>query len=50
MGDVRRLYAIAKEIEAHSESCIPLSKWIVQMAEDFEFDEVLKLADGLNGC
>jgi two-component system sensor histidine kinase/response regulator len=50
MGNVRKLFAIAKQIEAHSDSCIPLSKRIVQMAGDFEFDEVLKLADDLNAC
>ena len=44
------LISIAEEIKAHSDSCTPLSKRIVQMAEDFEFDEVLKLADDLDAC
>jgi two-component system sensor histidine kinase/response regulator len=47
MGDVSTLNAIAEEIKTHSDSCVPLSKQIVQMAEDFEFDGILKLADEL---
>jgi CheY-like chemotaxis protein len=47
MGDVMTLDAIAEEIEAHSDSCIPLSKQIVQMAEDFDLDGIQKLADAL---
>jgi CheY-like chemotaxis protein len=50
MGDVMTLISIAEEIKAHSDSCTPLSKRIVQMAGDFEFDEVLKLADDLDAC
>ncbi|MEE9536859.1 MAG: response regulator [Desulfobacterales bacterium] len=50
MGDVTTLSAIAAEIKSHSDSCIPLSKRIVQMAEDFEFDGILKLADELDAC
>jgi len=38
MGDVRMLNAIAEEITTHSNSCVPLSKQIVQMAEDFDLD------------
>jgi HPt (histidine-containing phosphotransfer) domain-containing protein len=47
MGDVSTLNAIAEEIKTHPDSCVPLSKRIVQMAEDFEFDGILKLADDL---
>jgi CheY-like chemotaxis protein len=47
MGDVTTLNSIAEEMKMHSESCAPLSKRIVQMAEDFEFDGILKLADEL---
>ena len=50
MGDVSTLNAIAEEIKAHSGSCVPLSKRIVQMAEGFHFDGVLKLADDLDEC
>jgi hypothetical protein len=48
VGDVTTLNAIAEEIKTHSDSCVPLSKKIVQMAEDFEFNEILKLADELD--
>ena len=50
MGDVTTINSIAEEIRAHSDSFTPLSKRIVQLAEDFEFDEVLKLADDLDAC
>ena len=36
MGDVTTLNTIAEEIKAQSDSCVPISKRIVQMAEDFE--------------
>jgi HPt (histidine-containing phosphotransfer) domain-containing protein len=48
MGDVTTLNAIAAEIKAHSESCEPLSKQIVQMAENFDLDGIQKLADALD--
>jgi signal transduction histidine kinase/CheY-like chemotaxis protein len=48
MGDVMTLNAIAVEIKTHSESCVPLSKQIVQMAEDFDLDGIQKLADALD--
>jgi len=47
MGDVTTLNAIAAEIKDQSDSCMLLSKQIVQMAEDFEFDRILKIADEL---
>jgi CheY-like chemotaxis protein len=47
MGDVTTLNAIAEEIKTHSDACIPLSKQIVQMAEDFDLDGIQKLADAL---
>ncbi len=50
MGDVTTLSAIAAEIKTHSDACIPLSKQIVQMAEDFDLDGVQKLADELGEC
>ena len=48
MGDVTTLNAIAEEIKTHSDSCVPLSKQIVQMAEDFDLDGIQKLADALD--
>jgi putative heme iron utilization protein len=50
MGDVTTLNAIAEEIRAHSDSCIPLSKQIIQMAEDFDLDGIQQLSEALNAC
>ena len=50
MGDVMTLIAIAEEIKTHSDSSIPLSKQIIQMAEDFDLDGIQKLADDLDAC
>ena len=50
MGDVMTLNAIAAEIRTHSDSCAPLSKQIVQLAEDFDLDGIQKLADALDTC
>jgi CheY-like chemotaxis protein len=50
MGDVTTLNAIAEEIKTHSDSCVPVSKQIVQMAEDFDLDGIQKLADALDAC
>jgi hypothetical protein len=50
VGDVTTLTAIAQEIKTHSDSCVPLSKQIVQMAEDFDLDGIQKLADALGAC
>ena len=48
MGDVTTLNAIAEEIKDQSDSCMLLSKQIVQMAEDFDLDGIQKLADDLD--
>ena len=48
--DGRKLMDIAEEIRTHSDSCIPLSKQIIQMAEDFDLDGIQKLADTLETC
>ena len=45
MGDVTTLKALAEELKTRSETCVPLSKSIIQMAQDFEFDEILKLVE-----
>ena len=50
MGDVTTLNAIAAEIKMQSESCVPLSKQIVQMAEEFDLNGIQKLADKLDAC
>ena len=48
MGDVSALTAIAGEIMDQSDSCMLLSKQIIQMAEDFDLDGIQKLADDLD--
>jgi signal transduction histidine kinase/CheY-like chemotaxis protein len=50
MGDVTTLNAIAEEIKMHSDTCVPLSKQIIQMAEDFDLEGIQKLADALDAC
>ena len=50
MGDVTTLNSIAEDIKDQSDSCIPLSKQIVQMAEDFDLDGIQKLADKIDAC
>jgi CheY-like chemotaxis protein len=50
MGDITTLNAIAEEIKDQSDSCMLLSKQIVQMAEDFDLDGIQKLADDLDSC
>ncbi len=50
MGDVTTLNTVAEEIKTQSDSCVPISKRIVQMEEDFQFDGILELADDLGQC
>jgi len=50
LGDVMTLNAIAGEIKVQSNTCIPLSKQIIQMAEDFDLDGIQKLAEDLDAC
>jgi len=45
MGDVMTLNAIAAEIVTHSDACVPLSKRIVQLAQEFDLEGIQKLAD-----
>jgi hypothetical protein len=47
MGNITGLNVIAEELKTRSDSCMPLSKLIVQLAEDFDFDGILKLAEEL---
>jgi CheY-like chemotaxis protein len=47
MGDVTTLSAIAEEIRARSDSCIPLSNKIIQLVEDFNLEGIQELADEL---
>ena len=48
MGDVTALIAIAAEMKNQSDSCLPLSKQIIQMVEDFDLDGIQKLADEID--
>jgi hypothetical protein len=50
MEDVMMLNTIAEEIKTHSDSCVPLSKQILQMADEFDFDGIQKLAEALIAC
>jgi len=50
MGDVMTLTAIAAEIKAHSDSCVPLSEQMIQLSEDFDFEGIQKLANALVAC
>ena len=50
MGDVMTLNAIAEEIKDRSDSCMLLCMQIIQMAENFDFEGIQKLADDLDEC
>jgi HPt (histidine-containing phosphotransfer) domain-containing protein len=50
MGNVSALITIAEELKARSDVCTPLSNRIVQLAEDFDFEGILKLTAGLHAC
>jgi len=50
MGNVSALITFAEELKARSDACTPLSNRIVQLAEDFNFEGILKLADDLDAC
>ena len=47
MGDVASLQALAEELKAQSSALVPLCDNIVKLAEDFDFDGIVKLADDL---
>jgi HPt (histidine-containing phosphotransfer) domain-containing protein len=47
MGDVTELKGIADELQAQAEELAPLREKIVQLAEEFDFDGILQLADVL---
>jgi len=48
IGNVMTLNSIAEEIKAHADSCVPLGKQILQLAEDFDLEGAQKLADFLD--
>ncbi len=45
MGDVTRIKTIAEEFSAKSAAFVPIGERFIQMAEDFDFNGILKLAD-----
>ena len=47
MGDVASLQALAEELKSQSSALVPLCDNIVKLAEDFDFDGIVKLADDL---
>jgi HPt (histidine-containing phosphotransfer) domain-containing protein len=47
MGDVTRIRAIAQDFQSRSEAFVPIADRCIQMAEDFEFEGILKIADEL---
>ncbi|MCU0564719.1 MAG: response regulator, partial [Desulfobacterales bacterium] len=49
LGDVSALAAICEELAAKSEAFGPFQAKVAQLAEDFDFDGVLKLAEVLEG-
>ena len=50
MGDVLTLNSIAEDIKNQSDLCVPLSKQMVQMTEDFDLEGIQNLADKLDAC
>jgi HPt (histidine-containing phosphotransfer) domain-containing protein len=50
MGDVYALKEIGEELKARSDACTPFSNHIVQLAEDFDFEGIIKLAYELDPC
>ncbi len=48
MGDVTRIKTIAEDFKSKSEAFAPIADRFIQMAEDFDFNGILKLADGLD--
>ncbi len=48
MGDVTRIKSIAEEFRSKSEAFAPIADRFIQMASDFDFDGVLRIADELN--
>ena len=48
MGNVSAIMTIAEDLKARSDSCAPLSNRIAQLAEDFDFEGILKLKSSAN--
>jgi PAS domain S-box-containing protein len=48
MGDVNRIKSIAEDFKSKSDSFTPISEHLIQMAEDFDFEGILKLVAELD--
>jgi PAS domain S-box-containing protein len=48
MGDVIRIKSIAGDLKSRSDAFAPIGDKLIQMAEDFDFDGIVKLADQLD--
>jgi len=48
LGDVSGLAAICSELSVLSEAFVPYAVRVARLAEDFDFDGILKLVDELN--
>jgi signal transduction histidine kinase/CheY-like chemotaxis protein len=49
MGDVGQLVTIAETLKSQSDNYVPLGDNIIRLAEEFDFDSILKLAKALEG-
>jgi CheY-like chemotaxis protein len=49
MGDVGQLVTIAETLKSQSDDYVPLSDNIIRLAEEFDFDSIMKLARALEG-
>ncbi len=47
MGDVTEVKAIAENLKSQSDAMVPFCDKFIQMADDFDFDGIIKLADEL---
>ena len=47
MGDITRIRAIAEEFQSRSDALVSVADRCIQLAEDFEFEGILKIADEL---
>jgi hypothetical protein len=47
MGDVTRIKSIVEDLKSRSDAFVPIGDKFIQMAADFDFDGILKLADQL---
>jgi endo-beta-N-acetylglucosaminidase D len=49
MGDIGQIDSIAEELKSRSDGLTDVCDQFIQLAEEFDFDGILKLADELEG-